>query len=312
MGSGDPEEEADGAYNWILYMVRRLVQWASFWVGGVGTLLIFWFHWGNAYKEYGVKWYDAATAGACYKAAATTAKPQALVMVGCMLTPTKVCTYADVMCPTASVVATTGICNSQTPPASELYCAKDTTTWCRVKCVGSCKVKEEPQSKNGLWDCGALSDNNKDWRKIFTFKPNDFLDMFTPIALGGVEFLQHLGKDYISGTISGTWVVRALWLFALSLFGQFGYAGDLGVLCGYIMDFAVVLPCVALAIFDHQMDKATGFNLTTAQLLPTLKWVLELCGAEGLCPGLATVQAQEATTGIQDAPAEQNPQADSA
>lgn len=87
-------------------------------------------------------------------------------------------------------------------------------------------------------------------------------------------------------------IVRSLWLFLVSLFGQFGYAGDLGVLFGYFLIIAGVLPCVALAILDHEADE-NGQSITTADVLPAIKWLLELCGLDGLCPGLATVKSSE-------------------
>jgi len=288
-------------YEWFLYFCRRLVQWAAFWVGGVGTLLIFWFHWGNAYEEYGVKWYDETTKGKCGVQTNSCGD-------GSGVSTHAVCmTYAAAFTNNRNPTQISGKTppveyDTKTPQTQNSatktpggYCNKDQTTWCRVACTDADCRASSPAKENGGWNCGPLSDNNQDWRKIFTFKPNDFLDMFTPIALGAVEFLQHLSPDYQKDMISGTWVVRAIWLFALSLFGQFGYAGDLGVLCGYIVDFAVVLPCVALAILDHQSDEE-GRSVTTADVIPTLKWTLELCGLDALCPGLTSVKGREVAT----------------
>jgi len=278
-------------YEWFLYVCRRLVHWGSFVVVGVFTLIIFWFHWGNAYSDYGVKWYDVDTAGLCGTGGATT--------------------YAAVICPTqftANTVAaqtTAGKCtpgdNFKVPtspyvlgaPAGTTYCNKDTTTWCLVKATPA-ERSENPAKDNGGWNCGPLSDNNKDWRRLFSFAPKVFIDMFTPVVFGAIETIQHFGPTYSNAMISGTWIVRAIWLFTLSLFAQFGYAGDFGVLCGYIVDFGVVLPCIALAILDHESDEA-GLSVTTADVLPTLKWLLELCGLDGLCPGLTNVKAREIT-----------------
>lgn len=56
---GDDGDVTDvGAYAWFLWFCRGLVQWAAFAIGGVGTLLIFWFHWLNAADTYGVKVWD--------------------------------------------------------------------------------------------------------------------------------------------------------------------------------------------------------------------------------------------------------------
>jgi len=300
MADGDAETTP---YEWFLYLCRRLVQWAAFGVGGCGTLLIFWFHWGNAYAEYGVKWYDELTAGCCtspFPSGKPTKNIDNTKFTGTGDFPKRVCpdTNDGWKASGSTYGATIGLLGK--PPAAKSYCERDTTTWCKVGCTQEDKADKAicqnslPARWNGGFDCGPLSDNNKDWRKIFTFKPNDFLDMFTPVTLGAIELIQHLGPTYANAMISGTWIVRAIWLFALSLFAQFGYAGDLGVLCGYIVDFCVVLPCVALAILDHESDEA-GNSVTTADVLPTLKWLLELCGLDGLCPGLATVKAAQIT-----------------
>merc|ERR1712096_556866 len=118
--------------------------------------------------------------------------------------------------------------------------------------------------------------------------------MGTPFCFGMIELLQHLSPQYQNVTIAGTWVARAIWFFVMSLFGQFGYAGDLGLGVGYYTDFGICLPCILLAVLDHESvlwsDNKTQVNMTTAEALPMLDKALGLCGLNALCPGLTAVQ----------------------
>lgn len=135
--------------------------------------------------------------------------------------------------------------------------------------------------------------NGNTWRQTFSLRPEKFVDLFTPLCFGMFETIQHLSPQYMNKQIAGTWVVRAIWFFILSLFGQFGYAGNLGVICGYYSDFGICLPCLALAFLDHEADPDTNMNHTTAKALPLLDQLLGYCGLNSLCPGLTAVQRQQ-------------------
>lgn len=141
---------------------------------------------------------------------------------------------------------------------------------------------------------GTTLDTNVAWRSIFSLRPVVFVDVFTPFCFGGIELLQHLSPQYQNVTIAGTWVARAIWFFVMSLFGQFGYGGNLGVGVGYFTDFGICLPCILLAVLDHESvlwsDNKTQVNMTTAEALPMLDKALGLCGLNALCPGLTAVQ----------------------
>lgn len=130
------------------------------------------------------------------------------------------------------------------------------------------------------------------WRLYFSLRPRIFVDNFTPLIFGGIETLQHLSPQYRNESISGSWVVRAIWLFTMSLFGQFGYGGNLGVLVGYFTDFGIVLPMIALAVLDNAVDEETNQQFTTAKALPLLDSLLGICGLNALCPGLTSTQRQ--------------------
>jgi len=140
---------------------------------------------------------------------------------------------------------------------------------------------------------GTTKDTNVGWRQIFSLRPEYFVDLWTPLVFGMAETLQHLSPQYMNKSIAGTWVVRAIWFFIMSLFGQFGYAGNLGVICGYFSDFGICAPCLLLAVLDHECDEVTNMNFTTAKALPLLDQALSLCGLNALCPGLGAVQRQQ-------------------
>lgn len=144
-------------------------------------------------------------------------------------------------------------------------------------------------------ECNWLSDNNGEWRELFTLRPEHFLDMYTPAALGALEFMQHLGKNYNWAAITDTWVLRCIWLLFLALFAQFGYAGNLGATCGYAM-IVVEAACVVLAIFDNRTDE-DGVSATTADILPALRYIAEVAGLIDYCPGLKTIKGSR-TLGV--------------
>lgn len=139
----------------------------------------------------------------------------------------------------------------------------------------------------------AFDDVNIQWRSIFSLMPTVFVDMYTPLVFGGIEAIQHLSPQYFIPAISGSWIMRGIWFFVMSLFGQFGYAGNLGVYVGYFVDFGVCIPILILAFLDHEHDKRTGHSFTTAKVLPLLDEVLSFAGLNWLCPGLATTQRRQ-------------------
>lgn len=145
-------------------------------------------------------------------------------------------------------------------------------------------------SKN---DEDAFNDNNAGWRGIFSLMPTVFVDMYTPLVFGGIEAIQHLSPQYFIPAISGSWIMRGIWFFVMSLFGQFGYAGNLGVYVGYFVCFGVCIPILILAFLDHEHDQRTGHSFTTAKVLPLLDEVLSFAGLNWLCPGLATTQRRQ-------------------
>lgn len=201
MSDVDGGGEETGAYDTFIWVTRSYVQWSSFIVCGMFTVLLFWIHWGTAVDNYGAQQSD-----------------------------------------------------------------------------------DFPS---------VTDDTNSEWRLVFSLRPEIFVDLFTPLVFGGFECLQHLSPQYMNATIAGTWLVRAVWFFVMSLFAQFGYGGNLGVLVGYYTDFGIVIPCLALAVLDHTCDEVTQNNFTTAKVLPLINDMLDLCGLNKLCPGLAAVQRQQ-------------------
>lgn len=118
------------------------------------------------------------------------------------------------------------------------------------------------------WSIGAdgaqqpvstVGDINYYWRKTFTFKPQEFLDLWTPGFLGVLQVLQHFGKATRSFfNVSRSWWIVLFYNVILAFWAQFGYAGNFGVFVGFYSTCAW-LPFVLLAAFIDPADE-TGSN----------------------------------------------------
>jgi hypothetical protein len=79
---------------------------------------------------------------------------------------------------------------------------------------------------------------------FFTLAIDPFMDMWGPIIMGLISIGQHLNGHQIEA-ISISWPRVFLWYMFVGLFAAFGYAGNLGVLTGFLCVFVSFL---ALAI----------------------------------------------------------------
>jgi len=75
------------------------------------------------------------------------------------------------------------------------------------------------------------SDLNTQWRTVFTFAPDNFVDLWTPLILGMISLFMHIGALRWN-SISSNWLTTCVWYLMCSLFGCFGYAGQMGIFGG--------------------------------------------------------------------------------
>lgn len=92
------------------------------------------------------------------------------------------------------------------------------------------------------------------WRQIFTFKIDTFCALWGPIILGYITALQHV-RGHLWTSIYQSWPRVFMWFMFLGLFAAFGYAGNLGVLCGFA--------CMVVALFALLITVGGGANSPT-------------------------------------------------
>merc|ERR1711964_888266 len=109
-----------------------------------------------------------------------------------------------------------------------------------------------------------MGDNcNRVWRDTFTFRPQQFLDLWTPFFFGTFLALQHLSPDLRSSMISGNWTKMALYHVIMALWGCFGYAGNLGIVIGFSSVFAGFLGFILGLIHEGGKHPITVIDMRT-------------------------------------------------
>lgn len=109
-------------------------------------------------------------------------------------------------------------------------------------------------------DVSTVGDINYFWRKTFTFKPQEFLDLWTPCFLGILQVLQHFGEATRWPALSKGWLNVGIWGAILAFWAQFGYAGNFGVFVGFYTTCGW-LPFVLLAVFCDKSGDICVLNL---------------------------------------------------
>lgn len=113
---------------------------------------------------------------------------------------------------------------------------------------------------------GSLDDiNAPGWRKTFTLKPDDFVDLWTPLVVGAIQVVQHINNDMKIKMFSGNWLKVIIWNVIWALWGQFGYAGSIGVITGFITTCAFLPFALVLMFIDTEKDE-NGENETCLNL----------------------------------------------
>lgn len=139
---------------------------------------------------------------------------------------------------------------------------------------------------------GTLDDINEGgWRKTFTLKPDDFVDLWTPLVFGAVQVVQHINNDMKIDMLSGNWLKVILFNVICALWGQFGYAGSIGVITGFITTCAFLPFALVLMFIDNEKDEqnrnetclnlGTRLGIKACQDLSAAKFTQRKSGAEG-------------------------------
>lgn len=108
----------------------------------------------------------------------------------------------------------------------------------------------------------VFGDVNFYWRKTFTFKPQEFLDLWTPCFLGILQVLQHFGEATRVSWISASWMNVLAYNVILAFWAQFGYAGNWGVFVGFYTTCGF-LTFVLVLIFIDKTDGEPVLDLGT-------------------------------------------------
>jgi len=123
------------------------------------------------------------------------------------------------------------------------------TDWCKddqhenYNCIGDSLVWKK--SGNGV------EDTNEKWRETFTFRPNKFVDTWTPFFYGFAAFLQNF-SSMKNDTLVGSWArCLAFYLFG-SFWAVFGYAGNWGVFWGFAITVGLCPVLLLLSIIDKE------------------------------------------------------------
>ncbi|CDJ51419.1 hypothetical protein, conserved [Eimeria brunetti] len=97
--------------------------------------------------------------------------------------------------------------------------------WCFLLPASKVRLSVEPG--NFLGDV-----NQQRWRQaLFSFTPEVFVDVWTPFIFGTVSVVAHF-NTFESSFITGDFFRFFFWNLIMALFGNLGYAGGLGIICG--------------------------------------------------------------------------------
>jgi len=136
-------------------------------------------------------------------------------------------------------------------------------------CVGPLLVWNEGKmgftaDNNGPPGFSLLGDP-VNWRGFFTFEPDSFLEVWTPVVFGILSVSLHFGHTRWDA-ISGNWLIFMAYQLVQALFGSIGYSGNLGVITGF-MGFLACLLCVIAAWVDPMADRCLDLH----NMIPCLR-----------------------------------------
>merc|ERR1712048_1032044 len=78
-----------------------------------------------------------------------------------------------------------------------------------------------------------LPEAARSWRDVFTFRIDKFIDLWTPLLFGLISLMLHMGHTRWDA-VADNWITFSFWFLLMALWGSFGYAGNLGILTGFL------------------------------------------------------------------------------
>merc|ERR1712228_592018 len=98
-------------------------------------------------------------------------------------------------------------------------------------------------------DCSFVQEGcNAGWRTVFTFNPNIFFDLWTPIVFGLVGIGLHC--RFVHYKIVWNYLMYALFMLVNALFANMGYCGQFGVGVA-AFSFACCLVCIIVRLMGE-------------------------------------------------------------
>lgn len=117
--------------------------------------------------------------------------------------------------------------------------------------------------KSLVWaidDSDKIGDANTQWRTVFTLAPDYFCDAWTPFFYGIFAMMQsfpEMKMDFCVGTWGrclGFWLLGTFWAL-------FGYAGNFGVMWGFLSSLGMCPFFLVMAMFDATEHPETQCDL---------------------------------------------------
>lgn len=101
------------------------------------------------------------------------------------------------------------------------------------------------------------------WRAVFSFQLETFVDLWTPLIFGLLSLSLHMTHTRMD-MVSDNWIRFSIWFLVTALWAAFGYAGNLGIITGFLHSVTAILALVCVAVCPHElcvMDLAKQLNI---------------------------------------------------
>mmetsp|Transcript_14819 Transcript_14819/g.43565 ORF Transcript_14819/g.43565 Transcript_14819/m.43565 type:complete len:148 (-) Transcript_14819:353-796(-) len=100
------------------------------------------------------------------------------------------------------------------------------------------------------WSSGGFFDEvNAGFKEAFLITPEQIARHWQPLILGLIALGQHIRVAHVWKVYSN-WAQAAIFYFLLAFFGNFGFAGNLGVLSACLCLVATFI-CIVMACYDR-------------------------------------------------------------
>jgi len=155
--------------------------------------------------------------------------------------------------------------------ADKVTCPSPWVAWVKTGISDSLDFTEDVNGDK-FDDYGGAVSLPHVWRDVFSFQPELFIDRWTPLFMGIISVLLHLEHTRWD-KIADNWIRFGLWFIFQALWGSFGYAGNLGIITGFICcvtgTLAIMAACLSpnesrtmdlMKCFGHPVSKQAAQN----------------------------------------------------